>query len=435
MAAQVHARAASNNSSGIHHVTSGSDSTRVSMFNGSAPESGAPIAGVVVDRDVTKVVVPACDGDGDGGAADGATTTAGAGSTPEPELSRPHALQHLNTTIKQQLEGKRLLVFLDYDGTLTPIVVRPNEAFLPSGTRTTLQQLAGVVPVSIVTGRSLEKIVDFVNLDELYYAGSHGFKIRGPRGTDIGHDVATSMRPDMEAAIEALTARIAHIPGAEVEDNFLAVSVHYRSVDPSQVQDIEHVVDTYLEETEYKLTKHHGKMVYELRPRVEWNKGYAVQWLVAHVTHALGCAAEDVASMYIGDDTSDEDAFAVLSHMPHSVSILVCAGRRDTTHAVYQLRDPGEVNVFLQGITRIAADAPTMRSAPSPRPTAAGVGAPTVTFVKRAPRSDSASTVSADSDRIDPPASNTPPSGGAGAGAGAGAGSGAASAATAAAAQ
>lgn len=63
--------------------------------------------------------------------------------------------------------GKRLVVFLDYDGTLTPIVSRPDAAVMSAPMRQTLRELAEHCIVAIVTGRSMSKIVDFVNLDEL----------------------------------------------------------------------------------------------------------------------------------------------------------------------------------------------------------------------------------------------------------------------------
>ena len=62
------------------------------------------------------------------------------------------------------------------------------------------------------------------------YAGSHGFDIRGPSGSSVRHQVADDMRPAMEETMDALARRVAHVAGAELEDNYMSVSVHYRAV-------------------------------------------------------------------------------------------------------------------------------------------------------------------------------------------------------------
>lgn len=76
--------------------------------------------------------------------------------------------------------GKRLVVFLDYDGTLTPIVSDPDLALISESMRGTVKRVAQTFPTAIISGRGRKKVESFVQLDELFYAGSHGLDIKGP---------------------------------------------------------------------------------------------------------------------------------------------------------------------------------------------------------------------------------------------------------------
>ncbi|MEE9219877.1 MAG: trehalose-phosphatase, partial [Acidobacteriota bacterium] len=84
--------------------------------------------------------------------------------------------------IALRLRGRRPAVFLDYDGTLTPIVSRPELATLPAAMREVLKEVAARVPVAIVSGRDRRDVEALVGLEGLIYAGSHGFDITGPNG-------------------------------------------------------------------------------------------------------------------------------------------------------------------------------------------------------------------------------------------------------------
>ena len=75
---------------------------------------------------------------------------------------------------------KRVLVFLDYDGTLTPIVCNPDEAFMSQSMRDTVRAVGETFPTAIISGRGRSKVESFVQLPELFYAGSHGLDIKGP---------------------------------------------------------------------------------------------------------------------------------------------------------------------------------------------------------------------------------------------------------------
>lgn len=259
--------------------------------------------------------------------------------------------------IRRSIAGKRPVVFLDYDGTLSPIVDIPDRAYMTQEMRGALNALSSKHVTAIVTGRSTDKVYDFVQLDNLVYAGSHGFDIKGPKSLPINCQVADNFRPMLEQCVKDLSAQVAHIPGAELEDNRLAVSVHYRHV-PVHLQGlVESIVDKYIA-LHPSLVKKHGKKVFELRPRVDWNKGRAVMYILEE----LGLDAENVVPFYLGDDVSDEDAFLALNSrsIGKGISIIVrdpdaknidlpgnMAQLPETT-ASYSLRDTIEVEQFLK---------------------------------------------------------------------------------------
>lgn len=95
----------------------------------------------------------------------------------------PSALRHADELASRLARGGA--VFLDYDGTLTPIVADPEEAHLSAETREVIGELARHVPVAVISGRVLGDVRARVELDRIYYAGSHGFEISFPNGSSI----------------------------------------------------------------------------------------------------------------------------------------------------------------------------------------------------------------------------------------------------------
>lgn len=235
----------------------------------------------------------------------------------------------------EALGGRRPALFLDYDGTLTPIVDRPERAVLDDATRAAVARLAALCPVAVVSGRDLDDVARMVALDELVYAGSHGFDIRGPQlRTQIGLEYA----PALERADGALRARLSAVPGALVERKRFAIAVHTRLVDPGAKPDVADAVRAVAAaEAELRLTG--GKEIHELRPNLPWDKGRAVLALL----DALGLGA--AMPVYIGDDETDEDAFRALTGRGIGIRVMDPPGG---TAAGWMLGDPVEVRVFLE---------------------------------------------------------------------------------------
>jgi alpha,alpha-trehalase len=242
----------------------------------------------------------------------------------------------------------RLAVFLDYDGTLTPIVSRPELAVLSDRTRSILERLAARRTVAIVSGRDRRDVENLVGLKDMVYAGSHGFDIAGPGGLSMQHDKARECLGELDAAQADLGRRVGGVAGVLLERKRFGLAVHYRNVADGEVPAIERGVDEVVKRSP-RLMKKGGKKVFELRPRLDWDKGKAVRWLL----QALKLDGPDVRPIFIGDDLTDEDAFRELEH--RGVGILV--GRPEyRTFARHVLRDPGEVEQFLLEIAEPVGD-------------------------------------------------------------------------------
>ncbi|GLJ52124.1 hypothetical protein SUGI_1108760 [Cryptomeria japonica] len=277
-------------------------------------------------------------------------------------VHHPSALDRFRE-IMSKSEGKQIVVFLDYDGTLSPIVDNPDKAYMTSQMRDAVKTVAKRFPTAIISGRCLEKVVKFVKLEELYYAGSHGMDIKGPEppsskgskangkatyrtgNNGILYQPASEFLPMMDKIFASLVEKTKRIIGAIVENNKFCVSVHYRNVEQKNWAALKEQIFSVLKEYQHhgiRLTE--GKMVIEIRPPIKWDKGKALEFLL----QSLGLAnCNDVLPLYIGDDRTDEDAFKVLRDRGQGFGILVSESPKETS-ANYSLRKPTEVMKFLQ---------------------------------------------------------------------------------------
>jgi alpha,alpha-trehalase len=240
--------------------------------------------------------------------------------------------------------AKRLAVFLDFDGTLSPIVANPEDAALSEELRDTIRRLARVCPVAIVSGRDLDDVRERVGLEEIVYAGSHGFDIAGPGGLRLENPEAQEYLPVLDEAELALREKLADIAGVRVERKKYAIAIHFRNADEEREPDVERVVDG-VGARHARLRLGRGKKIFELQPAIDWHKGRAVDWLL----DALDLKGFDVLPMYLGDDVTDEDAFRTLSG--RGLGIVVRDEPRPTA-AEFALESPAEVASFLDKLVR-----------------------------------------------------------------------------------
>ncbi|KAF1863456.1 hypothetical protein Lal_00030488 [Lupinus albus] len=271
--------------------------------------------------------------------------------TPTWIFYHPSALKMFDEIVYNS-RGKQIVTFLDYDGTLSPIVSDPDKAFMTEKMRATLKDIAMHFPTAIVSGRSVDKVYNFVQLKELYYAGSHGMDIRGPTKSrshkkmneGVLFQAASQFLPMMNEVYKILVEKTKSVKGAMVETNKFCLSVHFRCVDekvPNWAALAEKVRLVLNEYPKLRITQ--GRKVLEIKPSIKWDKGKALEF----VLESLGYNnSNNVFPIYIGDDRTDEDAFKVLSSRSLGIGILVSQIPKET-NASYTLQDPSEVEQFL----------------------------------------------------------------------------------------
>jgi len=242
--------------------------------------------------------------------------------------------------IRKKCASGEIIIFLDYDGTLTPIVATPDLAVLSDEMRGVVRTLAERYKVSIVSGRATDDVKGKVAIDGLFYAGSHGFEIVAPDGAVTINDEAKKIRPIIDEAHAKLQEKLAPIKGALAEHVKYTISAHYRLVADNDFPGFEKIVDEVLGGYPM-LRKSHGKKVFELKPKIDWHKGKAVQWILK----VLSAGGGAIVPVYIGDDTTDEDAFAVLQEP--GFGILVADPPRPSK-ARYVIKNTDEVKKVLQ---------------------------------------------------------------------------------------
>ncbi len=262
-----------------------------------------------------------------------------------PLNSLPSALKRRDEIFRRVGENSPA-IFLDYDGTLTPIVEDPAEAILSAKTRQVIKHLAKHYSVAIVSGRDLDDIRKLVCIENIAYAGSHGFDIFGPIGSVRSQAQGKQFLPALDRAEKKLRKVLGDIEGVFIERKKFGIAVHYRMVNDNEIIKLEECFDRVASHSP-KLQKTAGKKIWELRPDVKWDKGKALLALMEE----LFADSSKIMPLYIGDDITDEDAFRDIRD--HGISIVVGKSRRKTL-ADYKLRNTEEVREFLESLAALA---------------------------------------------------------------------------------
>jgi trehalose 6-phosphate phosphatase len=250
--------------------------------------------------------------------------------------------------VLDDLRGARgVLLLSDFDGTLTPIVQRPEMAMLSDDMKYLLQRVSRRkgVTLGIVSGRAMSDLKGRVGMAGIIYAANHGMEIDGP-GVSYVNPLAEEMRPILRAISFVLSSSLDRVKGAFVENKGLTLSVHYRMVDAERAHEVEDVVNRVVGSAQAagKARMTSGKKVHEIRPGVDWDKGKAVKLLMKR--YGRGGRRSGLLPIYLGDDTTDEDAFRVIEAYGKGVSVFVGEGSGQTS-AKYCLRSTAEVGQFL----------------------------------------------------------------------------------------
>jgi len=253
----------------------------------------------------------------------------------------PSAMARFEEIVQNIRDG--LAIFLDFDGTLTPIVKRPENARLSPDMKQTLKALSDQCLVAIISGRDLNDVRKRVGIERLFYAGSHGFDIAGPKDKHIQNQQGTEFLPVLDQVEFLLRDRLRKISGSQVERKKFSIAIHYRNVETENIPQLKNIVVQVIED-DHGLKISLGKNVYDIQPELDWHKGKAVRWLL----DVLELDTDETISFYIGDDITDEDAFQDLRD--HDIGIVV-KGKSRNTFADYTLGSPEEVRTFLEKLT------------------------------------------------------------------------------------
>jgi trehalose 6-phosphate phosphatase len=255
--------------------------------------------------------------------------------------------------VTELAQADRLLVALDFDGTLSPLVDRPYEArVLPESARAIAElEILPATWVAYISGRSLDGLKRVIPADDLaFLVGSHGVEVQyGPHGGSL------ELKDDERATLAQLGAALQSVvdgfEGAHLETKPVGFGVHTRGLPAAEAKKVNDAAYRAVEKVPGRFTVRDGKGILEFSVR-EATKGDAIQRMRAHVSAT--------AVFFAGDDVTDEDGFVVLRE--GDVGVKVGEG---PTAAEYRVGDPHEFArlLTLLAVARSRRDARASRGA------------------------------------------------------------------------
>lgn len=253
----------------------------------------------------------------------------------------PGAEQSLAQGVRRRSMGRRLVVLVDFDGTLCEFEADPEAVELPEPRRAILRRLQQHATVGVISGRRLDDVRRRCAIEGLVVAGLHGLEIDGGGERFVHPDLDRSSAAVTQVAA-SLRALSAGLPGVFVEDKGASVALHFREADAdgqrTALDGFAAAAAPHIDGGVLRVMR--GSNVLELLPAIDWNKGHAVTWIVERVRQRHG----DVFTVYIGDDVTDQDAFAAVG--PDGLAI--AASDRVTANA--SLDGPAGVERFLAAL-------------------------------------------------------------------------------------
>lgn len=239
-------------------------------------------------------------------------------------------------------QADRLLLMLDFDGTLAPIVARPSDARIPDSALPALRKLqhSPDVNLAIVSGRGARDVRELAGLAHAHYFGGHGRERIRPGGAEV--EASPAGRSEIRMLCQRLEGELDDIAGFQVEDKGLAAAAHFRNVDPEHWPRVERVVRQAAASGSLRVSP--GKLVYDITPDDGVDKGTATLGLLRE----LGGLP-----IYFGDDTTDETAFAAL---PADAITVFVGPAASNSKARFRVHSPAEVHRALAKLAATVRD-------------------------------------------------------------------------------
>ena len=261
------------------------------------------------------------------------------------------SLKSLNSALCREIEFKFKLkdripiVFLDYDGTLVPIITNPNDSYLSQETFDILSNLKKFCEIGIISGRDLNDVKPRINLDGITYMGNHGFEIIDSSNNSFQQNQWLNFVSLFNQIEFELNSSLKNIDNIQIERKKYSISIHYRQLNNFDISKLEVIIDQNVSNYS-SLKKINGKKIFEIVPNVNWNKGKALIFLL----NKLNLKSNDIIPIYVGDDVTDETVF--LSIRDIGVGIVVGDDDR-LTFAKYSLKCHNDVKLFLKNLISI----------------------------------------------------------------------------------
>lgn len=242
--------------------------------------------------------------------------------------------------VLESLSFTRTLYAFDFDGTLAPIVSKPELAKIPSETSRLLNSLAQLAPTAIISGRSVADLEPRVKLHGNLLIGNHGVEGLGVKKDAIKR--SEYLCKEWMTQLGRTWGKLADDSGIFVEDKTYSLALHYRKSRNKKRTKIE--LFSLIEKLQPSPRVILGKSVMNLIPSGGPHKGVAL--LEAMIKLDLKCA------FYIGDDDTDEDVFS----LPDNRILTARVGQKKTSQAQFFLKRQGEMNLLLKKIISLLRD-------------------------------------------------------------------------------
>jgi trehalose-phosphatase len=250
-----------------------------------------------------------------------------------------HLFDAWPTVARRVKRGERLAILTDFDGTLAPIRQRAAHARLSGRVRKALGRLtADGHLVAVISGRPLHELEEKVGIEGVWYAGSHGYFMRAPDGSEMSL-LRLEQRRLMVRVAHRLTMALGKFRGIEVEPKPGAIAVHFRAATPTMQRTVSDMVGL-VARVSPGLRVFPGHKVWEILPAGAVDKYLAARFILRAAHHRDPRIT--ACPIYLGDDVSDEHVFA------RWTGISVRVSRRPKTIARYFVRSPAEVAECLE---------------------------------------------------------------------------------------